>query len=501
MSDSKNDVSKPQDIYGSFFIAENEFAISVNFVQEVVNPPVAYSIMPLSPTYLKGLFNLRGTVVPVVDLRVIFQIKGEAKSEEQKIAIVEMSGIRLGLLFDRTGELFKSKDEERTDFETRTDDQLIQGVFKKDQGQRIVQILNISAALKLEQVPHQKEISGHLQDGKLSRSRGQRLQCISFLVGRSRCAIGVNEIQEILKVEKLSQSVLSAKHCVGNINLRGNIVPVIDLAAFFGDSPVDISKVSTDTGHRILVMKIENELIGLMVSSVESIVSYFPDELVQFPILSSERTEMFSGCIISNDGSGILLLNHQKILTDKEISVITQGHSKLYQANQERGKNQKDHGGSRKTYISFAVEDIYAVAIDQVNEIIDYPKEMLHPPGLPAHFRGVLNLRDELVTIVDARSMYALDPRPEGPNGKVMIFKRQGVNFGLVVDSVEAIVTFGDSDKLKIPDVVYKNNVRGLAGDVIEAVSINLKGDQKTNLLIINIDTISSRVERSSAAV
>jgi len=56
-------------IFGSFWLGEAEFALPVNHVQEVVNPPSVYTPVPLSPPDLVSLFNLRGMVIPVVDLR------------------------------------------------------------------------------------------------------------------------------------------------------------------------------------------------------------------------------------------------------------------------------------------------------------------------------------------------------------------------------------------------------------------------------------------------
>src|SRR5690242_8613951 len=104
-----------EQVYGSFYLSGSEFALPVVHVQEVVNAPGAFTPVPLAPGYLKGLFNLRGTVVPVLDLRDLFHLPEALRTESQKIAIVELEGVCVGLLFDGTGEVFKSIDEERSD--------------------------------------------------------------------------------------------------------------------------------------------------------------------------------------------------------------------------------------------------------------------------------------------------------------------------------------------------------------------------------------------------
>ena len=58
----KREPKQRADIYGSFMIADGEFAIPVSAVQEVVNEPPDISTMPLAPPFMLGLFNLRGQI-------------------------------------------------------------------------------------------------------------------------------------------------------------------------------------------------------------------------------------------------------------------------------------------------------------------------------------------------------------------------------------------------------------------------------------------------------
>lgn len=476
-------------IYGSFFMGESEFALSVTHVQEVVNSPPRYSPVPLGPAYLKGLFNLRGLIVPVVDLRTILKLPVAPTIEESKIAIIERDGFYIGLQFDRTGEIFKSDAEERSDFD-RASGSVISGVFKKEQGRRIVQILDIAALFQLQNIPQQAMSEG--KRAQFARKRGQRKQCISFGVGPARCAWGIEAIQEILKIDAVTESTLAINHCIGHIDLRGSTVPIIDLAALLGYREADRGPEATQGERRIFVMKIEREFFGLLVDAVESIVSYFPDELLPFPVLGNERTEMFLGCVSLPDQSEILLLNHHKLLSNAEILEITQGHSRMFQASQDP-KAQKKQSSQRRTYITFVIENVYAVGIEEIREIVEYPSALLKPPGLPAHFRGILNLRGEMITVIDARMMYR-KPQNESANpGKVLIFKNEKRNFGLVVDAVEAIVSFCENDKIKLPEMLFKHDSNQMTDDVLEAVEFET-GGTKRSLMILNAHAIATRV-------
>lgn len=60
-----------ENTYGSFFLGDIELAINVKAIQEVVNYPDTITLMPLSPHFLVGVFNLRGLIVPIVNLKKI----------------------------------------------------------------------------------------------------------------------------------------------------------------------------------------------------------------------------------------------------------------------------------------------------------------------------------------------------------------------------------------------------------------------------------------------
>lgn len=494
-------------IFGSFHLSNCEFAISVSCVQEVVNTPPQYTPVPLSPAYLLGLFNLRGTVVPVIDLKKLLSLKEVSGHESHNIAIVELNGALIGLLFDKTGEVFKDDPEQRSDFESASDIDVISGVFKKDSGRRIVQILNIEKIFSLKNVPKNSGGIKHDRDGQ-KKKRGNRKQCISFVVGPAKCALPISDIQEILKIDKLGESALGVGFCIGTIDLRGLTVPVIDFSALLGYREVERSDSAVGGDRRLVVMKLGGEHFGLVVDSVDSIISYFADELISFPLLDQKRDEMFMGCITGHGDTDVLLLDHEKILSNSEVAEITHGHSKIYQSQSKISSNEKLKSRDRKTYILFSINGSFAVPISDVKEIIEYPSQLLHPPGIKSHVKGVLNLRGEMVTIIDARKLYTqaegqIKKNDKGDNeaqSKILVFKREKFHFGLIVDSVESIITISESDKIKLPELLYSQGEDSLTKDISEAVEVSGGDGKKISMLIVSVDSIAARASRSLAA-
>jgi len=85
--------SEKRVVLGSFWIGDAEFALPVSAIREVVNETDAVSDLPLSPPFLLGLFNVRGLIIPLIDLRILLNLPepapGDALTDTRKVAIVE----------------------------------------------------------------------------------------------------------------------------------------------------------------------------------------------------------------------------------------------------------------------------------------------------------------------------------------------------------------------------------------------------------------------------
>ena len=123
LQNNKTNSQNATQIYASFYLGQVEFAIPVEKITEVLNPPAHYAQIPLAPPYLKGIFTTLSGVVPVIDLRFIFQIDGEEPTGNTKIAIIEYGRHHIGVLFDRTGQVFKPIASEVSFFENNNTDE------------------------------------------------------------------------------------------------------------------------------------------------------------------------------------------------------------------------------------------------------------------------------------------------------------------------------------------------------------------------------------------
>ncbi len=95
----------------SFRLAQEEYAIEITRVQEIILIGEVTSL-PQTPPYIKGVINLRSTVIPIVDLRLRFGLPLEEVTDETRIMVVNVAGKTIGLIVDAVSEVLRIAQEQ-----------------------------------------------------------------------------------------------------------------------------------------------------------------------------------------------------------------------------------------------------------------------------------------------------------------------------------------------------------------------------------------------------
>lgn len=90
----------------TFGLGSEEFAVDILAVQEI-NRMMALTRVPQSPPEVEGVINLRGKIIPVIDLRKRFGMDASTQSEQSRIIVVEVAGRVLGFIVDRVSEVLR----------------------------------------------------------------------------------------------------------------------------------------------------------------------------------------------------------------------------------------------------------------------------------------------------------------------------------------------------------------------------------------------------------
>jgi len=486
---------KSVEIYGTFWLDRSEFTLPVTSVQEVVNYPKSISIVPLSPPFLQGVFNLRGVIIPLVCMRKLLKFTESSDLGSSKVAIIDFEGAKLGLIFDSTGEILHVQPEQTEGFSYAGTTTMgpVCGALKLDQGNRIIQVLYPPALFRIENIP---QVLGDAQktSQKSNFSRGARTQVISFLAGHSRLALDIQTIHEIIRVPELQNAMVQSENTLGQLVLRGEVISVIDFVRLLGFRDGEARNL---TEERIIVLRVEQSFVGLLIDAVENIVSFYPDEVLPIPLFNKKSSELFDG-MISRDGSqDLVLLRAEGVRRNAEIQALARGNSHIHGLTNNSKVEAKRKSNVREVCIAFQLERAFALPIQQIQEIIQGADQLIQPPGLPAAFKGVLNLRGQAITVVDLRRLYGLAPLQDPTHAKILIIESQGARYGLLVDSVESIVSYYQDQKLTFPKALLREQRDSFHDEVREIVEVTMGApDSKKCLMVLELDRLVERMTK-----
>ncbi len=95
----------------SFSLANEEYGIEITKVQEIILMGEITRI-PQTPEFIKGLINLRSTVIPIVDLRLRFGLPEEARTDDTRIMVVNTAGKTIGIVVDAVSEVLRISNDQ-----------------------------------------------------------------------------------------------------------------------------------------------------------------------------------------------------------------------------------------------------------------------------------------------------------------------------------------------------------------------------------------------------
>jgi purine-binding chemotaxis protein CheW len=96
--------------YLTFTLDEDVFGIAIRFVREIIGVQSITNV-PETPDFIKGIINLRGKIVPIVDVRLKFGKEGVAYDERTCIIVAEMNEMVVGLVVDKVDDMLTIPDE------------------------------------------------------------------------------------------------------------------------------------------------------------------------------------------------------------------------------------------------------------------------------------------------------------------------------------------------------------------------------------------------------
>lgn len=149
----------------------------------------------------------------------------------------------------------------------------------------------------------------------------EAMQYLTFFCGNERYAIAILDVKEIIEVSQMTRVPMAPGHIRGVINLRGSVVPVIDLAARLGRPESALTKRSCIVLVEVAANN-ERQLIGMLVDEVNEILEIAPENLQAAPDFGTDIRTDFIHAMGRVDDIFIILLDINHVLSVPELSAL-----------------------------------------------------------------------------------------------------------------------------------------------------------------------------------
>ena len=144
-------------------------------------------------------------------------------------------------------------------------------------------------------------------------------QWVTFKLENETYGVNVMQVQEVLRYTEIAPVPGAPDYVLGIINLRGNVVTVIDTRLKFGLMPAEITDNS-----RIIIIEAEKQVVGILVDSVAEVVYLKASEIDDAPSVGTEESARFIQGVSNRKDDLLILVDLNKLLSDNEWDELSQ---------------------------------------------------------------------------------------------------------------------------------------------------------------------------------
>ena len=324
------------------------YSLPVHAVREIVWLPKLSPIEEL-PTYIAGVFNLRGRVIPVMDLGLRFGHAHEPYVTGDRVVVIDSDESRVGVVANELHDVVaiaQSAIENPTSYQgAGGHPQFVCGEAKLEDG--LVMQLDVNAllhsapsgaTLSVDEPPANAEellrLYGKLspEEAELFRSRARSLAQIPGTAERSGLegfavirlgdelfGLGLDLVREFAHLRSVVPLPCSPPWILGNMNLRGDILTLVDIRPALG-------MAMQGAMSEVVVVSVGEILLGLPAAEIVDVVHVAPSEMATIPIASDRTGKAYCKGMATVGGHSIGILDMEKILSARELQVAEEVH-------------------------------------------------------------------------------------------------------------------------------------------------------------------------------
>ncbi|ESQ92623.1 chemotaxis protein CheW [Asticcacaulis benevestitus] len=482
-----------------FHVEGERFAVSLSEVQEIIRVPDVVH-MPLSPASLEGLANLRGSVLPVLNLRQVFRFPQALHDDSTRVVVLD-HGRPIGLIVDRMANVVTVGSEQIEPASTISSSinvDFVTGIIKEKDGHSMVVILDARLIVEREfqdllnadtlKVVRATEatVSEAL---KAESAVVEEDQLVSFEVAGQEYAFPIEKVKEIVQLpEHVSDVPNTASHVLGVITLRNRLLPLVSLRELFG-----LPRMQMTDANKVAVISPDGNSetsVGVVMDSVREVLRVRRDEMEEVPDLLrgiGPGNNIASICRLQGGRRLVSVLAAENMFDQAELDHLhNSGEDEMARSQADSVATSSSEAVDDEQFVLFILKgEEYGVHIDCVQEIVRVPSELTRIPKCPDFIEGVINLRGVVLPVVDQRRRFQLESIDRNDRQRIMVFIIGGVRTGFIVDLVTEVRRIPLNTIAAAPElsVEQKRIIRRVA---------NLEGEKRIIMLLDVLQLLNS---------
>lgn len=439
------------DVYGMLRLAGVDVALPLAVLREVVPCPAELAGLPAEAVGLLGAMDLRTTVLPVVDLRLVLGRPAD-RHAEQVVVVVAVDGQALGLLADEVCGVTRVPTSALLPMHVATGELLFSHTFRHPETGRATSVLDAAAVLRRPGLPTVAAVtrSTAAVGGSGGAGPGDRTVVTLLRCGPHVLALDVAHVHTTLPDPAPRPSVLTGGVCAGVTEFAGHDVAVLDPLVLLGLGSLTAADATAgvvlDTGRGHVVVALD-ALIAL--TEVDDAA------VLRLPSFAVPRPELLRG-MTDVDGSACLVLDGAAVLADPRVLALAAMSTAAGGGGATDALPTGDPAGDRSAaalagappYLTFSLGIDVTTPLEQVGEIMPYPVAVT-TTSVGGSVLGIVVHRDAAVPVLCLGSLLGLAGREVTAATCLLLVDVDGEPVAFAVDALRSIdpLTWTDAEQ------------------------------------------------------
>lgn len=298
------------------------FAVVASQVLEVVYLPELI-LLNTAPPEIAGVFDLRGMIIPVIDLNLRLKFPKKAYSVSNCVLILMLESQRFGIIVDAVHDVGVAETVDNdsllyaAELNLPFKPPLLAGSLKKEQ--LLITLLNPSVLLQqdidesLSLLKHEteqglfcpqaseteraifKERAESLRQTETSEDSSQNLALAAVQLGDEYLGIPLEGVHEFAEVNDIVPIPGTPAYIKGCINLRGNVITVLDIRKM-----LNLDDCHSASAYKVVIIEYQDAMTGILVDNIIEVIHIHPEKVTEVPtaVVASGSHEYLTGEVL-----------------------------------------------------------------------------------------------------------------------------------------------------------------------------------------------------------